>query len=171
MPTEAVTAADAAAAAAAADGAAAPAVTVLDLDEKQRATLSILQRMYAQEFALWQTKDSALQHVNEVIKVTTGQHYQAYITGVTTPHERLKALSQRVSPTATARHDEARDAYRAALTGLRSSDWEAWLHGWEKALKDGQRLKIPETEGTFPTRDFLRAVAPISRIFADVQEV
>ena len=111
--------------------------TIMSLTDQQRSALSILQRTYGMQYAQWQTKDSALQHINEVIKVTTGQHYQAYITGVTTPHERLKALSQRVSPTATARHDEARDAYRAALTGLRSSDWEAWLHGWEKALKDG----------------------------------
>jgi hypothetical protein len=172
MPTQAVAAADTAAAAAAADGAAAPpTVTVLDLDENQRAALGILQRTYAQEFALWQAKDSALQHVNDVIKATTGQHYQAYITGVTAPYERIKALKQRVCPTDTARTDEVRDAYRAALAGLRSTDWQAWLHGWEKALKDGQRLKIPEVQGTYPTKDFLRAVAPVTRTFTEVQEV
>ena len=71
--------------------------TIMSLTDQQRSALSILQRTYGMQYAQWQTKDSALQHINEVIKVTTGQHYQAYITGVTTPHERLKALSQRVS--------------------------------------------------------------------------
>lgn len=124
--------------------------TIMTLNDQQRAALGILQRTYCMQYTQWQAKDAALQHINEVIKATTGPHYQAYITGVTTPYERLKALKQRVCPTDTARYDEVRDAYRAALDGLRSSDWEAWLHGWEKALKDGQRLKIPETEGNLP---------------------
>lgn len=172
MDATALAAAATAAAAAAADGApVAPRVTIMDLDENQRAALGILQRTYTQEFTLWQMKDTALQHINDVIKATTGQHYQAYITGVTTPYERLKALAKRLSPTDTARYDEVRDAYRASLTGIKRTAWEMWLHGWEKALKDGQRLKIPEVQGSYPTRDFLTAVAPVSKTFTDVQEV
>lgn len=145
--------------------------TIISISDQERSALSILQRTYAMQYTQWQAKEAALQHVNDHIKATTGQHYQAYITGVTTPYEQLKALKQRVCPTDTARTDEARDAYRTALGGLRSSDWQAWLHNWEKALKDGQRLKIPETEGNYPTKDFLRAVASVTRTFTDVQEV
>jgi hypothetical protein len=145
--------------------------TIMTLSEPERSALGILQRTYGMEYAEWQARDAALQHINDVIKATTGDHYQAYITGITTPHERLRALAKRVSPTKTTRYDDARDAYRDSLTNLRSTHWETWLHAWEKALKDGQRLEIPEVQGSYPTRDFVRAVATITQDFASVQEV
>jgi len=145
--------------------------TAANLQETDRATLTTLQRTYTMQFAQWQAKDSALQHINEVIKATTGMHYQAYIIGVATPYERLKALARRVTPTTAARVDAVRIAYRSALTNIRNTQWEVWLHAWEKAFKNGQRLEIPEVNGTFPTRDFLRAVATVTPSFTSVREV
>src|SRR2546430_10655050 len=52
------------------------------------------------------TKDNALQYVNGVIKATTGKNYQAYITGVTSPQQRLKELKTRVAPVDANRSEE-----------------------------------------------------------------
>ena len=51
------------------------AATVTDLDDAEKASLGILQRLYAQLYAQWQARENALQHINEVIKATTGKHY------------------------------------------------------------------------------------------------
>jgi hypothetical protein len=111
----------AAAAAAAAGPAAVPAPrpTFATLTEAQRTTFGLLQKQYAIQYAQWQARDSALQHVNDVIKATTGQHYQAYIAGVWTAYDRLRELRTRVAPVDKNRLNDARRAYRASLRDLK----------------------------------------------------
>ena len=57
-----------------------------------------------------------------------GKNYQTYIAGVTSPQRRLKELKTRVAPVDATRMIEARRAYRMALTGIKKTAWEAWLH-------------------------------------------
>ena len=139
----------------------------MTLTDPQRSALSILQRTYGMQYAQWQAKDTALQYVNEVIKSTTGQHYQSYITGIATPYERLKELRSRVAPVDANRLIEARKAYRTALQGVKRTAWETWIHTWEKAFKDGEKLKIAKVNGDLPVYDFLDAIAPVSAHFAE----
>ena len=61
---------------------------------------------------------------------------------------------------------EAWRAYRAALAGIKKTAWETWLHTWEKAYRDGEKLSIVEVDGDLPVYDFLDAVAPVALDFA-----
>ena len=53
-----------------------------------------------------------------------------------------------------------------ALTGIKKTAWEAWLHTWEKAYRDGEKLSIVEVARDLPVYNFLNAVAPVSLDFA-----
>lgn len=141
--------------------------TIMTISDQERSALSILQRTYAMQYTQWQAKEAALQHVNDRIKATTGQHYQAYITGIATPYERLKELKSRVAPADATRTLQVRQAYRSSLTELRRTAWETWLHNWEKAFKDGEKLKIAEVNGDLPVYDFLDAVSSTNAHFAE----
>ena len=101
------------------------------------------------------------------ILTTISRNYVTSIRKLETAHAMLKALRQRVKPTARATQLDVTKAYVALKQGPKASQVDKWLEQWESTYTEAKDLDLLDVLSERPLYDFLEAVREINPGFAD----
>ena len=140
-----------------------------DLDENLTLQLRDLKESFKRHYKEYREKKAAIAALVKRIQETVDERNHYLLEDLTTPHEMLVALKERLSPTQKIRERDVAAAYKKLLKPPRDSDLDDWLVDWQVTYTRAKALNLPEVHGDRASIDFLNALESIDAHFAEIQ--
>jgi len=147
----------------------AAATSYADLDENLTLQLRDLKESFKRHYKEYREKKAAIAALVKRIQETVDERNHYLLEDLTTPHEMLVALKERLSPTQKIRERDVAAAYKKLLKPPRDSDLDDWLVDWQVTYTRAKALNLPEVHGDRASIDFLNALESIDAHFAEIQ--
>ena len=122
---------------------------------------------YEADLAEYERQEKAFGDLRGFIQDTIAAHNAVLIQHEDHPWSVLRALKNRLAPSAQSRSLAIEQRYQKLCNGPGTQDIEAWLDQWTITYTEAMKFPIGEVAGTRPMRDFLMAIKQREPSFAD----